>query len=547
MSILGDFFKPKQNAEVPQVDTVVDTVPETKSGFNSGNLSYGQPYRVINKVWDGEKTLGNLGTVVRNIPDFQRLRLRSYDAYAKSDAVKIISSKFFYWVIGSGLKLQAEPNRDVLESEGITEVDFNKFQKVAEARFMIYANSTNPDYAKQKNLHDLALDFFKGTWLGGDTLCIARFDKNGPTAQFVSGEHLATPYHDAALLKAVKERGNTIEHGIELNNKGVHIAYFVLTKSKDDPMGKFERIQAIGEKSKRKMAWMIYGQKISPDHVRAVPAISQALEKIAKLDRYTESAVSKAEQAAKIVYTINHKEFSTGENPLDNVVAKKLGTTTTNPADATALGDGLANRITETTENQTYNLPQGAEFKSFGTDIETDFSSFHGSVFNIISASMDVPPEVAMQMYNSNYSASRAAINAWGYVVDINRNKFANDFYIPFYKLWLEFEILNNKIDAPSYINAVRSGNFMITESYSQCRFTGKNMPHIDPLKEIKAIRAALGEEGEDALISREQATEALGYGQWDKNFLKNLEEEKIIPEPKKEEEEKENVILNKK
>ena len=70
----------------------------------------------------------------------------------------------------------------------------------------------------------------------------------------------------------------------------------------------------------------------------------------------------------------------------------------------------------------------------------------------------------------------------------------------------------------------------MITESYSQCRFMGKNVPHIDPLKEIKAIREMLGIDGAIPLISREQASEMLGAGQWDENFMKSLEEEKIIP-----------------
>jgi hypothetical protein len=99
----------------------------------------------------------------------------------------------------------------------------------------------------------------------------------------------------------------------------------------------------------------------------------------------------------------------------------------------------------------------------------------------------------------------------------------------------LEFEILNNKIKAPGYFENIN--NFMITESYSQCRFIGKNMPHIDPLKEIKAVREMLGGDDTTPLISREQATEMLDAGQWDENFMKSLEENNIIP--------KEEIIIN--
>ena len=141
-----------------------------------------------------------------------------------------------------------------------------------------------------------------------------------------------------------------------------------------------------------------------------------------------------------------------------------------------------------------------------------------------------------MQKYNSNYSASRAAINSFGYIITVNRISFANQFYIPFYKLWLEHQILTNKIKADGYMENIT--NFMVTESFAQCRFIGKNMPHIDPLKEIKAVREMLGIDDNCPLISREQATELLNMGQWDENFMKSLEEENIIPkeivEPKK-------------
>jgi capsid protein len=129
-----------------------------------------------------------------------------------------------------------------------------------------------------------------------------------------------------------------------------------------------------------------------------------------------------------------------------------------------------------------------------------------------------------MQKYSSNYSASRAAINSFGYIISIKRENFANQFYIPFYKLWLEYQILTNKIKAPNYVDNI--DNFMVTESFSQCRFIGKNMPHIDPLKEAKSIELML----KLKLISREQASELLNMGSWEDNFKKNLEEEKIIP-----------------
>jgi Phage portal protein, lambda family len=513
---------------------------EAKSSSSYNNVSYGYSYPIVNKKWDGEKTLGELGVIIRNVPDYERLRLRSYNAYATIDTVKIIASKFFYWKIGSGLKLQIEPNRNVLESEGIKNDDafYTKFQKLVESRFMVYANSKNCDYLKEKSLHELALDFDQATFLGGDTLAIIRVESTGVNIQFISGDHIRNPEIGSKYFGEATVNGNYIEDGIEVDSKGMHIAYYVNVKTNSNELiTKYERIPAIGSKSKKRVAWMIYGNKISPDHKRGVPAMAQSLEKINKLDRYTEAAVTKAEQAAKIVYSIEHEEFSTGESHLQNIIAKKRGETISDGIGGDyTLADGLANKITETTSGQTFNMPNGASLKSFSTEIETGFSEFNATIFKQISAGQDVPPEVAMQEYNSNYSASRAAINSFGHIISIKRTKFANDFYVPFFKFWLEYEILNNKIQAPGYIENI--DNFMVTESYAQCRFMGKNVPHIDPLKEIKAVREMLGIDGAIPLISREQATEMLGAGQWDENFMKSLEEENLIP--------KEDLIVSK-
>lgn len=519
-----DFLNKKTVSVEP--DSVL---PETQSNSYASNngVTYGYQYPIITRSFDGEKTLGELGVVIDSIPDYQRLSLRSYDAYLKTDTVKILTQKHVDWTIGSGLKPQCEPDSEVLSYEGInlSVEQLTLFKKKVESRFNLYANSKYADYSRQRTLHQLANDFYKAKRLSGDVLVICRIETNGPNAQFISGTHVKTPSAD--LLNEITERGNYEKHGIEFNDRGEHVAYFIQVKDKNSIFGKFERILCYGEKSKRKLAWIIYGEKISPDHVRAIPQLTQVLEKISKLDRYTEATVGKAEQGANIPYTIEHDQHSTGEDVLQELKNKRNNIT----IDANAnhrLADGLANKITETTSNLVFNMPVGAKLKGMTPTTDNSYEAFERANFNKIAASDGMPPEVALQMYNSNYSASRAAINGWGYVVDIDRNDFAIDFYIPFYKLWLEVEILKNKIDAPGYVKALVSDDFMVIEAYSKCRFVGKNMPHIDPLKEAKAVELmlALG------LISNEQATEILNQGEWSSNNQKIIEEDKVKFKP---------------
>ena len=71
----------------------------------------------------------------------------------------------------------------------------------------------------------------------------------------------------------------------------------------------------------------------------------------------------------------------------------------------------------------------------------------------------------------------------------------------------------------------------MAIEAYCSARFTGVNMPHIDPLKEVKAIREMLGNpnNGIPPLINLDKASELLNQGDWEENVKKYMEEIKSV------------------
>lgn len=537
---ITNFFKSKKN--IPELK---DTKPETKSiAFWPGNFgvmgggSYGGSIPpVVQQPFSGEKTPGELGVVIQEIPMYELLRLRAYSAYIKTDIVKILASKRFQWVIGSGLDIEIEPNTDFLEISGITLPD--NFRDVVEARWNVYINSVYVDYERKKSLHKLAKDFHQDEFLGGDCLCVCRIEKEGLSVQFISGEKVKNP--GLEVVMKVEEDGNYIMHGIEFNSRGQEVAYYVHKKSSINSvvgLENYERIEVYGKNSNRKLAWMIYGQKINPDHKRGIPEITQILEKVVKLDRYTEAGVSKAEQGANIVYSIEHDKDGTGEDIVETVMKRRMGLVAKVDGETAEpeitdwqFATGIGDKIQQSTSGTTVNLPPGAKLNSFSSDIESKYGDFMTPNLDMVFASTGTPPEVALQKYNSNYSASRAAINSWAYVVDIDRKDFADQFYKPVYSLWLEVEILSGRINAPGYIVAADTNDFMVVEAYSGARFIGKNMPHIDPLKEANAIRALLGDKtkGEEPLISFEQAVETLGFGNWWENIVKYANEQEEL------------------
>lgn len=465
---------------------------------------------ILTDVWDGEKTPGELGSVYDTMPDHLKLRLRAYDMHLKTDIIRIITGKFFKWVVGSGLKLQSEPNQTVLGMSGISE-DYPKFQKETEALFNLYAGSKYSDYNKKDWLHKKANDAFKTAFLGGDALCVIRFDQYGPNIQVIDGQQLCDPL-DASDNAIIRD-------GIEMNAKGEHIAFWIKVDGKLEP----KRIKAKSSNGTL-MAWMIYGEKARIDHHRGIPVISSILEKVAKLDRFVEASVSKAEQVANVVYSFEHNVDGTGE--AINFSSKV--NTGDDKETAFEKSGRTANQMRQSTSNQVFNLVPGSTLKSLSSQSETTFNEFFRAVFVTLCAAVDIPEEVALQKYEQNYSSSRAAINGWEHIIEIYRQEFAKKFYEPFYRAWLEFNILSGKITSKGFIKAINDGDYMAIEAYYNARFTGKKMPHIDPAKEAKAIRTLLGDM-ETPLISYEQATEEMGKGNWEENYNKFLEEDKKI------------------
>lgn len=517
-----DFFKSRKK-EVQEEQVIV----QPTSAFNSGASIVSPWTPILNKSFDGEKTPGEMGNVVNLFPDHNALRLRSYEANLKSDVVKIITGKFFKWVVGGGLTAQAQPNEKVLFSEGITE-DFVKFRSITEARFDTYANSKMSDFSGMVNLHKKASQAFETAFLGGDCLVVLRVKDANVTVQVIDGQEVHTPFFDSKYHEEAKSRGNIIRHGIEIAPNGEHVAFYV-AKDTGNFLTEHVRIEAKSKQTGRLMAWMLYGAKHRINHHRGIPQISAILEKVEKLDRYTESTVGGAEERANIVFAIEHSRFSTGESPVIGTLKKNLGGAT--EADPYELGEKLEKNIAATTSKQTFNLPIGSKLTTLSSNQENQYPAFFESVFVQLCAANDIPPEVALQKYSSNYSASRAAINGWGYIVDIYRDDFSYNFYRNVYNLWLEVQIIISKIPAPGYLKAIYDNNLMAIEAYTKSKFIGVNMPHIDPLKEVKAVRAMLGDEtkGETPLISYERATQILNQGEWSENYLKYLEEEKTI------------------
>jgi len=470
--------------------------------------------------YNGEKNLGEMGPIRDYTLDYDGLRARSWQSYIESEISKTVLDKFTLWMVSRGLKLQANPDKMVLGTEGIS-IEAERFNDVVEARFAVWAKSAYSGYNGRDNLHTIAKEAFKNSKIGGDVLVVLRYTNGAVKVQLIDGAHVQSPGYNSKYYGQELPNGNKICNGIELAPNGEPVAYHVRVKRLE-----YERIPARSTSSGIITAFLVYGNRFRIDNHRGMPLIATCLETLKKLERYKEAAVGSAEERAKIVFQITHNRDSTGESPLLNQLSKAYNADNTDDLPTDVNGTQLANTVAATTNKSTYNMPIGSEMKQLESKNEMFFKEFYSTNSDIICAAVGIPPNVAFSLYNDSFSASRAATKDWEHTIVVNRDDFSFQFYQKIYSFWLYTEVLANKVQAPGLLEAFRAKNYMAVEAYENARFTGPMFPHIDPLKEVNAEREKLGALAKDIpLTTVEAATEALNGGDSDSNLEQFAEE----------------------
>jgi capsid protein len=497
------------------------TEPATMPVQDRGPVAMEGTFRTLfTHSYDGEKNLGEIGPMKNYAMNYQALRVRSWQSYVESEITQTVMKRFLLWVMGSGLKLQSEPAKNVLKNQKIG-VD-QQFNETVESRFGLYAKSKIADYSGMRSLNHISKRGFMNVMLGGDVLVVLRVVKGVVKVQLIDGAHVMAQTYGSEYWPTVLGDGNMIKNGIEMTPEGEHVAYWV-----QDFNYKYERIPARGPKSGLLMAYMVYGSEYRIDSVRGVPLIATVLETLAKMERYKEAVVGSAEERQKVSFSIEHDIISTGENPFTKQLANAFDVDRSSdqiPVDS--YDKALSDTVAATTNKQVVNLPLGAKLKILESKNELYFKEFYSVNIELVCASIGIPPEVALSKYDSNFSASRAALKDWEHTLNVARNNFAEQFLQPIFNLWLDMEILKNTIQAPGYLTARMKGDDMVIEAFRSARWVGAPVPHIDPLKEVMAVRAKLGDtSGSMPLTTLEAATEALNGGEADENIEQYAEE----------------------
>ena len=110
-----------------------------------------------------------------------------------------------------------------------------------------------------------------------------------------------------------------------------------------------------------------------------------------------------------------------------------------------------------------------------------DYDIFVGAFFSFLAAAENVPAEVVLMKFGSNYSASRAALVMFWRICETERADMDADLLTPTYEMYLAEGVAMGYVRAPGWFDP------RIRQYYTRHRTIGAPMPNIDPLKESVA------------------------------------------------------------
>jgi capsid protein len=511
---IRDLFKRK--GDIVSWDTQVQKALEGGIGSKTAeDVKYN--YMVVEQIFDGEKTAGELGSPINYELNIQNLAARSWQMYLTNDIARILIDTYVDWVVGDGLRFEYEPVFEILEDEGIklNKKERSNLVSKVEKRFRLYTKTKDISYNKMLTFGEIQRQIVKVSKLSGDCLIILRYD-DGITVELIDGMCLTTP--TVEQMKGIVKRGNFIENGVEYTKSGEHVAYYIKEQNRADfGLITFNinttvtRIPRKGDKSGRIQAILHYGDEYRIGQHRGMPCMSASIEKLSKIESMIEATVGGQQERVKVPWFFTQNHFSDGTDPV--VVGMKQAYNAGKPADdLNVAADRAGNNVMLTTGKTVHILPIGYDVKALESNLGDQTMQFVDGLFIYLSASLKIPYEIALKRFVNSYSASRMSSQMWQITINILRNLFSSDVLNPIVYFFMYTQALEGKIQIKGFLNAIQSKDVILQQAYINSRFTSYNVPQADPSKEIKAKILEL----QNNLTTHEKIMDSQGNGDFE-------------------------------
>ncbi|MDR1744319.1 MAG: phage portal protein, partial [Planctomycetota bacterium] len=265
-----------------------------------------------------------------------------------------------------------------------------------------------------------------------------------------------------------------IAGGIKRDANGVPISIFV---QKDPPGSKYvdvaqewEEVPIFGAKTgRRQVLHLMEFERI--DQSRGAPSLAPVIETLKQLTRYSEAELSAAVINALLTVFIERPMESDGATGGAQVMyddeEKKQWMGRHLQLGA---GSWVQGRPGEKLSVITANRPSA------------QFDPFFNSCIKQIGMGLGVPYEVLCLVFQSSYSASRAALLEFGKEMKIVRAWLRNNLCQMVYEEFLTEAVVKGRLYAPGFLD-----DPIIRAAYCRAEWMGPSVGQIDPVKEVTA------------------------------------------------------------
>jgi len=454
-------------------------------------------------IWDGEKFAGGFGATQILWKDYWALRARSVQLFEQNMYARGVIRRLVTNEINTGLDLEVTPEEVLLGRE---EGSMDDWSEEIENRWRVWARTPGRcDTLQQRGFGRLQAAARMEALISGDVLVVLAVDRTTglPRVRLIDGQQVQTP--------AEKPRaGNRILDGVEVDRLGRHVAFWVVQED-----GKTKRLPAYGEKSGRRLSWLVYGMERREHETRGTPILSLVIQSLAEIDRYRDSVQRKATINSMLAMFIQKDEERAGTMPLTGAAVRRT-------AMSTQAGDGTVRTFNAQghvpgmvfDELQVGEKPMG--FGNNGTDDK--FGEFEEAIVQAMAWHLEVPPEIMRLAFSSNYSASQAAINEFKMYLNKVRTVFGDEFCKPIYLEWLVAQALTGRIQAPQLLQAWRDpSQYDVFGAWISSEWAGHIKPSTDLIKQAKGYELLIAMGG----ISRDLMSKELTGTKYSKNIKK--------------------------
>lgn len=432
------------------------------------------------------------------------LRSRARSLYMAGGIATAIIKSMRTAVIGQGLHLHAMVDGSFL---GLNEEETSALNKEIEAEFEIWANSKDASITGLHNFYTGQQLIFSSSKTSGDIICPLYLDDPsllqpyGLRFGMVEADRVNTPMSSSItpmLSYGVNsDNGNKIYDGVEVDERGRVIAYWIQNTFPGEYAMKANdwiRVEAKGDETLLPNLLHVMDSE-RPDQYRGVTFLAPVIEPILQLNRYMNSEIMAA--LVESYFTVFITSNASGSKPSFRSPLPS-GSEESEKSEA-ELGPGLINY-----------MEPGEDIKAVDPKRPNSaFGPFVEFITKMSAAAVEMPAEVLLKSFNSNYSASRAALQEFWKVVRMHRDWFITDFNIPIYTSWFTEAVARGRISAPGFFSDPR-----IRAAYLRHEWNGPVMPNLDPVREATAMEIQV----RNGWVTNDQATTQLNGGDWSAN-----------------------------